>query len=339
MELPVDLLKQFANITNDSKDKQGESTVYGTVAVNNGSTYVKIDGTSSLTPVSMTMDARDGDRVMVMVKNHVATIIGNISSPASARTADSFIKLVEEGLIVGELDENKSPTGTHSLIAPGTYYIIDENGNKVESFSGSIIKLGVSDSSEISLCNGAGNIRSENATLIMYGKNAVGMRSVIDSYKSEIVCKADQTDCVAAMQVYDENDALCSVMVKKDGISLSTPSEGSVTVNGNEFIHSGNLMVNGTIQGRGNVNSNGTVTVTKNVSIPKGYRLAGIRRITTNHNQLCHITQFNANPTSNEISATFENIGASTLSLIVKIEWFALRTEKVDYSPDEVVNW
>ena len=339
MELPGELLKQFASITNDRGTSPKETTAYGTVNISDGKCYVKLDGTDSLTPVSMTMDARDGDRVMVMIKNHAATIIGNATSPASARTASSYMKLVEDGLIVGKLDDDGGAIGTYSLIGAGTYYIVDENGNIVASFSGSTIKLGSDDSSEISLCNGNGNIKVENGTLVVYGKNAVGMRSMMGLYKSEMVCKVDTEDPVVAMQVYKEKGDSCSVMVRKNGISLSTPVGAYAAINGNEITHSGNLMVNGAVQGSGSVNKNGTVTVKKKVLLPNGYRLAGIRRITTNHSQLCHITQFNANPKTNEVSATFENIGESTLSLTVRIEWFALRTENAEYSPDEIVNW
>lgn len=84
MQLSNNLLKEFAQITND-KGTQGASYAYGTVVTQKGATYVKFDGAELLTPVSMAMDAEDGNRVIVMIKNHIATIIGNITSPASAK--------------------------------------------------------------------------------------------------------------------------------------------------------------------------------------------------------------------------------------------------------------
>lgn len=338
MELPVNLLKQFANITNDGKDSKREATAYGTVVVNNGTAYVKLDGTDSLTPVSLTMDARDGDRVLVMVKNHAATIVGNVSSPASARTAESFMKLVEEGLIVGNLDEDGKPTGTYSLIAPGTYYIVDEKGNKVASFSGNFIKLGGSDSSEISLCDGSGTIKLEDGTLLMYGENAVGLRSK-GAYNTEIVCKANTESPVVAMQVYNEDGEPCSVVVKPDGIALSVPSEEMATVNGNPIVNAGNLMANGFVRGTGKIAANSAVTVEKAVAIPSGYRLAGIRQISTDHPILCHITQFKTDPATNNVSVTLENTGVSSVDITVRIEWFALRSESSQNLTEEVVEW
>ena len=87
MGLSNDLLSQFAKITNDKTKNKKESTTYGTVKVVGGVTYVQLDGSDLLTPYSSTADVKDGDRVQVTIKNHNATITGNLSSP-SARTDD-----------------------------------------------------------------------------------------------------------------------------------------------------------------------------------------------------------------------------------------------------------
>lgn len=142
MELSNELLAQFASITHDAEQKKESNVVYGTVTKQGGSTYVKLDGTDRLTPVSIAMDAEDGDRVMVMIKNHSATITGNITSPASARTASSFMKLTGDGLIVGEMNKNGEITGAYSLISPDAYYIVDRTGKKMASFSANAINLG-----------------------------------------------------------------------------------------------------------------------------------------------------------------------------------------------------
>lgn len=86
MALSNDLISQFAKITKDNNKKETtETTVYGTVKYN-GKYYVQLDGSDLLTPVKTTTDVEDGERVTVMIKDHTATITGNISSP-SARTA------------------------------------------------------------------------------------------------------------------------------------------------------------------------------------------------------------------------------------------------------------
>lgn len=84
MLLPSDLISKFVKITKDDKKDKTETTVYGTVIESNGTKYVRFDGAeeSQLTPVVMTVDAEDGERVSVLLKDHIATVTGNITSPA-----------------------------------------------------------------------------------------------------------------------------------------------------------------------------------------------------------------------------------------------------------------
>lgn len=82
MNLPYDLISQFAKITKDKDPVKKETTVYGTVVSYAGSKYVKLDGSDLLTPVSTTVDTDVNDRVTVLVKNHTATVTGNLTSPA-----------------------------------------------------------------------------------------------------------------------------------------------------------------------------------------------------------------------------------------------------------------
>lgn len=87
MSLSSDLVSEFVKITKDSKDTKKESIAYGTIVEYNGSKYVKLDGSDLLTPISSTTNVEADERVTVMIKNHTATVTGNISSPA-ARTAE-----------------------------------------------------------------------------------------------------------------------------------------------------------------------------------------------------------------------------------------------------------
>ena len=87
MRLPKSLITEFVRITNDRTKENAETTVYGNIVKNGEQTYVKLDGSDILTPVLSTADANDGERVTVLIKNHTATVTGNITSP-SARTGD-----------------------------------------------------------------------------------------------------------------------------------------------------------------------------------------------------------------------------------------------------------
>lgn len=90
MAISYDLISQFAKeITRDTKKTSSESTVYGSIVVDeNGDKYVKLDGSDLLTPLTNTSAVvNEDERVSVLIKNHTATVTGNISSPA-ARTGD-----------------------------------------------------------------------------------------------------------------------------------------------------------------------------------------------------------------------------------------------------------
>lgn len=112
MSLSSDLISQFARITNDnSKRDKGMAITYGTTILRGDSMYVKIDGSDVLTPVSSTVNVRDNERVTVMIKNHTATITGNITSPAAnskdssdaGKTATNYMERTDDrGLIIGD---------------------------------------------------------------------------------------------------------------------------------------------------------------------------------------------------------------------------------------------
>ena len=87
MSLSSDLISEFVKVTKDDEKPKSEAIVYGTTVVYEGSTYVKLDGSELLTPVSTTSSTENGERVTVMIKDHTATITGNMSSP-SARSGD-----------------------------------------------------------------------------------------------------------------------------------------------------------------------------------------------------------------------------------------------------------
>lgn len=86
MALTSDLISQFVKVTKDKPKVKQETTVYGKVVERDGVKYVMLDGNEDsglLTPMSTTVDAEVGERVTVRLKDHTATITGNVSSPAA----------------------------------------------------------------------------------------------------------------------------------------------------------------------------------------------------------------------------------------------------------------
>lgn len=97
MALSYDLISQFAKLASNDKKTESESTVYGTVLEDaDGNQYVRLDGSDQFVQVSddkqpsvgaTSVKVNTGEKVSVLIKNHTATITGNMSSP-SAHSGD-----------------------------------------------------------------------------------------------------------------------------------------------------------------------------------------------------------------------------------------------------------
>ncbi len=183
LELARELAKEFASVTSDrGRNSQRETMTYGVIKKNVDDTYVKLDGTDVLTPISFTMDADAEDRVLVLLKDHSATVIGNVTSPASAKTATSYMKLTGDGLVVGNLGNGGDPTGTYALIAGDGYFIKTQDGKTLASFTSDKIEFGdgkgIFTSDSISLANGALEI-DENAVSFQNGRTVFGKDKIV----------------------------------------------------------------------------------------------------------------------------------------------------------------
>lgn len=89
MALSYDLISQFVRVTNDKTKNTSGTTVYGVVKTSETSEgastiTVQLDGSEDgpCVPVTSTSNVTNGERVLVSIKDHKATIIGNITSPS-----------------------------------------------------------------------------------------------------------------------------------------------------------------------------------------------------------------------------------------------------------------
>ena len=108
MDLSRNIIKRYVQVASPEKITSNSETVYGTVVNEGEKLYVKIDGSDILTPVSSTIDIKANDRVLVLVKNHEATVIGSPSSPTA--------RLEELNKLGTEVTEFKA-VATNDLIA------------------------------------------------------------------------------------------------------------------------------------------------------------------------------------------------------------------------------
>lgn len=91
MRLSNDLINQFAKLTK-TEERRRETTSYGTIVEDGGVTYVRLDGSNMLTPISTTVAMAPGERVTVMIKNHTAIVTGNITSPSAKNSSVTILQ-------------------------------------------------------------------------------------------------------------------------------------------------------------------------------------------------------------------------------------------------------
>jgi len=83
LALPSSLIKDFAALLDIRDDTDKDNIAYGVVTESEGELYVQLDGSDALTPINTTTNIKSGERVMVLIEKHSATIVGNVSSPAA----------------------------------------------------------------------------------------------------------------------------------------------------------------------------------------------------------------------------------------------------------------
>lgn len=118
MKLPEALTKKLSKVlVPEKKSDSAPKTTNGVVVKHGDNVFVILDGSTIETPVELAVDAEDGDRVAVQIKDHKATVVSNYSAPPSARTATTFMQLTEDGLVVSPDPES---TSMQLLLAPSS---------------------------------------------------------------------------------------------------------------------------------------------------------------------------------------------------------------------------
>lgn len=108
MGLSSDLISQFVKITNDTKAPKKDVVLYGTIVEYQDINYVQIDGSDILTPYDASTEVKDGDKVLVTIKNHTLTATGNMTSPSASI---GTVNQVKDDL-TGEFEKLKADTIT-----------------------------------------------------------------------------------------------------------------------------------------------------------------------------------------------------------------------------------
>lgn len=338
MELDRDLVKQFASVMKPQVDRADASTkTYGTISkVEDGVMFVKLDGSELETPAEASVDCKEGDRVVVQIRDHKAYISDNFTAPPSGRVADKYFQFTSAGMIIGRIDpETDAPAGNYILITDTDYRIMSEDGDVLAVYGSGEVHLGYDTAqSIIYLCDDEGRIYYTDNTLVLEGENSTGLRSVrsSDDRQAQVAVEASSSQLAAAMSLLTPAGTVGGqIGVRYDastGQYRLVLSGSSLAFNNHTVLTNDNLIAVGTVNITGLVKANNGRYFSATVSPPSGYTLAGIRQVSTNHRIICQITSFGTDPSTNNVFANIYNATAHNhdYSVKVTIEWFAFRS-------------
>ena len=200
MALSHEVISQFAKLVDNKPKKDEGVTVKGTYKIIGDIEYVQLDGSDVLTPVESTVEAKTGERVQVLIKDHFATVTGNISSPAarSKDVKDLSDTVDEQGNTIQQMDNTIVQQG-NSIIQMNTSINqhettinqhdtkINQQGDQIVSMNNTIISQGNSIEANHNAIIAQGNeIDVMNDTITSHGNSITSMNNTIQQHGNKI---------------------------------------------------------------------------------------------------------------------------------------------------------
>lgn len=200
MALSHEVVSQFAKLVDNKPKKDEGVTVKGTYKIIGNIEYVQLDGSDVLTPVESTVEAKTGERVQVLIKDHFATVTGNISSPAarSKDVKDLADTVDEQGNTIQQMDNTIIQQG-NSIIQMNTSINqhettinqhdtkINQQGDQIVSINNTIISQGNSIEANHNAIIAQGNTIDEmNDTITSHGNSITSMNNTIQQHDNKI---------------------------------------------------------------------------------------------------------------------------------------------------------
>lgn len=200
MALSHEVVSQFAKLVDNKPKKDEGVTVKGTYKIIGDIEYVQLDGSDVLTPVESTVEAKTGERVQVLIKDHFATVTGNISSPAARNkdVKDLADTVDEQGNTIQQMDNTIIQQG-NSIIQMNTSINqhettinqhdtkINQQGDQIVSINNTIISQGNSIEANHNAIIAQGNeIDVMNNTITSHGNSITSMNNTIQQHDNKI---------------------------------------------------------------------------------------------------------------------------------------------------------
>ena len=232
--LDADLITRLVRATNDSKPEKNEGVLYGTVVDDGIRKYVHLDGSdgSVNTPVVTTTDIKAGDTVLVQLKNHTATVTGNITDPAIG------VKRAE---------------GIESSITQTASEIRLEVKNEISKVSSRITQTASEIRAEVTdEVNGLNSLISQTASEIRseVSNSVSGLNTLISQTASEIRSEVSNSVSGLNSKITQTEKDITSIVSNQEGFSqfkqtvegfLFEDNDGSVKIDGGNIVLTGSI--------------------------------------------------------------------------------------------------
>lgn len=264
MALSQDIKMQFAKTVVPKRLSQ-ETTVEGTFKTINGKEYVQLDGSDILTPVKSTVSAETGDRVKVLIKEHEATVNGNITSPsARSKDLDNIKDEVDEyGNTIKQLDTNIQQQETsiiqmqtninqHEVTINQHETTIQQQGDNIVSINNDLLLKG----NEISAINtdlalqGSkiesmdDTIKSHGNSITEFNNTIVEVNNKVESYDNSIKEMGNQIE-LFNNKIIEQNTQITAIDTKVQSYDTTLITMGSDIL----ILNSGFQIVDGKLTG------------------------------------------------------------------------------------------
>ena len=200
MALSQDLVSQFAKLANNDNTENNGTIIKGTYRNINGVDYVQLDGSDILTPVDLMVEADTNDRVQVLIKDHIATVTGNITSPSANSKSVNDLKdeVDEHGNTIKQLDNSITQQGNSIIQIENNVNqqgntinqhnnLINQHGDQIVSINNTILAQGNAIEANNNSIIAQGNlIDSMNNTITQHGNNINQMNNTISQQGNTI---------------------------------------------------------------------------------------------------------------------------------------------------------
>lgn len=208
MALSNQIASQFAKLVTDNKKNTEGSTLNATYKKIGDIEYVQLDGSDILTPVTSTVVAEQDDRVKVLIKDHMATVIGNITSPSARNKDVNNLKdeVDEQGNTIKQMDNTIIQQGNsiiqmetninqHGVTLNQHDTKINQQGDEIVSIKNTILAQGNSIELINNTITAQGNkIDSMNNTITEHGDNINSMNNTIIAQGNQIKANANDIE-------------------------------------------------------------------------------------------------------------------------------------------------